>query len=201
MKPIFIALAFLLVAAAMRLAASFEISLVNFSPLMALALCGGIYLRARAAWLLPLGILITSDILLNLRYGSSVFGAGEFLRYACYAAAIGIGFAVARRKSWTTIAAGSLGCAVLFYLVTNTGSWLMSPGYVKTGAGWWQALTVGHPGFPPTLLFFRNSLISDLVFTGLFAVTMEWQARRAGLPSLLGSPAPAATRPAEDPVG
>ena len=198
MRPIFIALAFLLVAAAMRLAASYEISLVNFSPLMALALCGGIYLRTKAAWLLPLGILITSDILLNLRYGSALFGAGELLRYACYGAAIGIGFAVARRKSWTTIAAGALGCALLFYLVTNTGSWLMSPAYAKTGAGWWQALTVGQPGFPPTILFFRNSLISDLVFTGLFAVTMEWQARRAGLPSLLDRSPWSGSRPLQD---
>ena len=45
--------------------------------------------------------------------------------------------------------------------------------YLPNAAGWWQAMTVGLPGFPPTLVFFRNSLVSDLLFTGLFAGAME----------------------------
>ncbi|MFM9031283.1 MAG: DUF6580 family putative transport protein, partial [Opitutaceae bacterium] len=49
----------------------------------------------------------------------------------------------------------------------------------RTAAGWWQALTVGRPEFPPTLFFFRNTLVGDLVFTGLFAGAMEFAARRA----------------------
>ena len=51
--------------------------------------------------------------------------------------------------------------------------------------GWWQAMTVGHPEFPPTLFFFRNTLVSDLLFTGVFALAMEWAAARACQPSLL----------------
>ena len=57
--------------------------------------------------------------------------------------------------------------------------------YAKTLAGWWQAMTVGHPEFPPTLLFFRNTLASDLLFTGIFVLAMESAALRAGQPSLL----------------
>jgi hypothetical protein len=57
--------------------------------------------------------------------------------------------------------------------------------YVKTAAGWWQAITVGRPEFPPTLFFFRNTLLSDLLFTGIFAQVMEYAAYRAGQPSLL----------------
>ena len=45
------------------------------------------------------------------------------------------------------------------------------PDYAKTIPGWWQALTIGVPGFPPTLLFFRNTLLSDLLFTALFVAT------------------------------
>jgi hypothetical protein len=56
---------------------------------------------------------------------------------------------------------------------------------VKSAAGWWQAMTVGRPEFPPTLFFFRNTLVSDLIFTGLFAGAFEFAARRAGRPSLL----------------
>jgi hypothetical protein len=46
-------------------------------------------------------------------------------------------------------------------------------------------MTVGHPEFPPTLFFFRNSLASDFFFTGLFALAMEYQALRHEQPSLL----------------
>jgi hypothetical protein len=46
-------------------------------------------------------------------------------------------------------------------------------------------MTMGHPEYPPTLFFFRNTLVSDLLFTGIFAMAMEWSARRAGEASLL----------------
>ena len=65
-----------------------------------------------------------------------------------------------------------LGCSVLFYLVTNSVSWLGDAYYAKTLAGWWQAMTVGHPEYPPTLWFFRNTLVGDLLFTGVFALVM-----------------------------
>ena len=47
-------------------------------------------------------------------------------------------------------------------------------------------MTVGHPEYPPTLLFFRNSLASDVFFTAMFAMVMEYQALRKEQPSLLG---------------
>jgi hypothetical protein len=63
-------------------------------------------------------------------------------------------------------------------LITNTVDWYFDAPiplsvqlYPKTFAGWIQALTVGHPGFPPTYLFLRNTIISDLLFTSLFLVT------------------------------
>jgi hypothetical protein len=33
-------------------------------------------------------------------------------------------------------------------------------------------MTIGHVEFPPTLWFFRNTLIGDLLFTGVFALVM-----------------------------
>lgn len=52
-------------------------------------------------------------------------------------------------------------------------------------------MTVGRPEFPPTLLFFRNTFVSDLLFTGIFALAMEYAALRAGRPNLLGKRAAA----------
>jgi hypothetical protein len=44
----------------------------------------------------------------------------------------------------------------------------MDAGYAKTLAGWIQALTTGRPGYPPTWEFFRGTLLSGGIFTGLF---------------------------------
>ncbi|MEY3774629.1 MAG: hypothetical protein RLZZ129_1409 [Verrucomicrobiota bacterium] len=183
------ALVLILLAAAYRIFAAWEPSLVNFSPLMALAFCGAVYFRSRALWLVPFAALTLSDLYLN-HYYATQFGyewtaGGALVRTACFAAALGLGWLVAQRKNWLNLFSGALGGALLFYLVTNTASWAGDALYAKTAAGWWQALTVGHPQFPPTLVFFRNSLVSDLLFTGLFALTMEYAALRRQQPSLL----------------
>gem|GEM_PF-5389278 len=34
-----------------------------------------------------------------------------------------------------------------------------------------QALPLGHPGFPPTHLLLRNTLLSDLLFTALLPIS------------------------------
>ncbi|MDG2124433.1 MAG: hypothetical protein P8J87_12080, partial [Verrucomicrobiales bacterium] len=58
-------------------------------------------------------------------------------------------------------------------VVTNTVACIGSPYAPQSLAGWWQSLTVGVPGFPPPLVFFRNSLIGDAVFTSLFLVCVR----------------------------
>ena len=99
--------------------------------------------------------------------------------------ALGLGRWVAQQKTWLNLFSGTLGGAVFFYLVTNTQSWWTDLGYAKTAAGWWQAMTVGHPEYAPTLLFFRNSLASDFLFVAAFVLVMEFRALRAAQPSLL----------------
>jgi len=183
------AVVIILAAAGYRILAVYNTELSNFTPLMALAFCGAVYLRPRTWWLVPFAALVLSDLWINHVYRTEYgYGYGQVqmaLRIVCFAGALGLGLLVARRKSWLNLFSGALGGAVLFYLVTNTASWAGDAHYAKTAAGWWQAMTVGHPEFPPTLFFFRNSLLSDLLFTGLFAVVMETRALRAGQPSLL----------------
>lgn len=184
------ALTLILLAVVYRIVGAWNPDLVNFSPLMALAFCGGVYFRNRLLWLVPFVALILSDFYLN-HYHATQFGyawdvPGFVVRMACFALALGFGVLVSRRKNWLNLFSGSLGGAVAFYLATNTISWFTDAGYAHTAAGWWQAMTVGHPEFAPTLTFFRNTLVSDLLFTGVFALTMEYAARRAGRPSLLG---------------
>ena len=186
------ALLLLVLAAGWRIVALHEPALSNFSPLMALAFCGGVYFRNRWLRLVPFAALSLTDLYID-RYYAAEYGyqwtaGGAVLRTRCFAAALGHRLLVARRRNWPNLFAGALGGALLFYLVTNTASWSGDAGYARTAAGWWQAMTVGHPEFPPTLMFFRNTLASDLLFTGLFAAAMEWVRLRRGESSLFRSP-------------
>ena len=75
--------------------------------------------------------------------------------------------------------------SVIFYAITNGFSWLSDPGYAKNLAGLIQALTVGLPQYSstPTWMFFRNSLVSDLVFTALFVLCVRFSRNAETAPS------------------
>lgn len=89
---------------------------------------------------------------------------------------------------------GGLLGAVVFYFVTNTAAWLQNPEYPKTLAGWFQALTTGIPGLPPTWAFFRNTLLSGGLFSGLFVGAMKLS---EGAESAREKEAPTADAPEE----
>lgn len=175
-----LAIGILIFAAAFRVIRAVALpELPNFSPLMAIAFCGGLFLPAGLAIVIPLVALIASDIFLNLNAGLGALGAAELLRYSCYAFAIAAGLWIRQRGAgagW--IAGGVLANAVVFYIVTNTAAWIGNPLYSQSLAGWVQSLTLGIPGFAPTWMFFRNSLISDALFTGLFVTAMHFAALR-----------------------
>jgi hypothetical protein len=93
-------------------------------------------------------------------------------RYLALAAIVAIGFALRNRASLGTVLPATILGSGIFYIVTNTASWLTWPGYAGSFAGWLQALTTGLPGYPPTWMFFRSTLLSDLLFSGLFVFCM-----------------------------
>ncbi len=146
----------------------------GFSAIYALAFCGAVYFRGAVAWWLPFGTLVASDIILNVFfYAEPVIGPWTFVSYGAFALIILIGRQFKTSDSWLKLLSGGLMGAVLFYLITNTFSWMENIAYAKSFAGWIQALTVGEPGYPPTWVFFRNSLLSGGLFTGLFVGSMK----------------------------
>lgn len=187
--PLVAALAILVLAAGWRVLAVHAPALSNFAPLMALTFCGAVYFRDKRMWLVPFAALTISDLFLD-HYYASTFGEqwtwpSVAVRLVCFALALPLGYWVSQHKTWLNLFSGALAGSLAFYLATNTDAWIRDPYYMKNAAGWWQALTVGRPEFPPTLFFFRNTLVSDLVFTGMFAFAMEFAASRAKQPSLL----------------
>jgi hypothetical protein len=149
----------------------------NFSAAYAVAFCAGVYFPPRLRWILPLGTTLVLDILLNRYYDQPFLQVGLWIfilvKLAAFAGIIWIGTWFQKKNSLVSLIGGGILGAIVFYLVTNFASWLYDPAYPKTLAGLFQALTSGVPGLPPTWTFFRNTLLSGGLFTGLFAGAMK----------------------------
>jgi hypothetical protein len=146
----------------------------NFSAAYALAFCAGVYFPRRLAWWVPLGTLCITDVVMNVfYYGVPPLDDRMAGNYLAYAAAIFLGQRFKPTASWLALLCGGIGGAIVFYFVTNSVSWITDPAYPKTLWGWIQALTVGTPGWPHTWEFFRNTMLSGGLFTGLFAGAMK----------------------------
>ena len=148
--------------------------LPNLSPLGALFFCGmacfgwrGVVLPA-AAWLVTYPI---TNLMQGYPIGTELFS--PLLGFACM---VGLA-AFFRNAKGVSIFGGSLLAAVLFYLVTNSLSWLVDPLYApKSLATLGQAMWTGLPGYAPTWTFFRNALAAQAVFTALFLVAQTGMA-------------------------
>lgn len=152
----------------------------DFSVVYAFVFCAGVFFPKPLVWWLPFLTILLTDLALNFYYqfkGYPVWNPPDLanlgFNYAAYAVLLFLGRGFKPRTPlWQLIGGGLLG-AILFYLITNTASWLFnpyhSPEYSRNLAGWIIALTKGINGFPPTLEFFRNTLLSGGLFTALFA--------------------------------
>lgn len=154
----------------------------NFSVAYAFTFCAGVYFRGALAWWLPLTVLLATDLGLNCYYQAKFPGADVWslpnlanlaFNYIAYAALILLGRQFKPRSSLWRLVGGGLFGAILFYLITNTAAWFFNPfhapEYTRTLAGWIIALTRGTGDYPSTWEFFRNTLLSGGLFTGLFA--------------------------------
>ena len=152
--------------------------LPGFTPLAAVALCAGVYLPRRLALVIPLGILLLTDALIDAHYGAHFFSALTLVNYALLAAVGLFGMSLRHAVPGLTrpgrVLAATLAGSVFFYAASNTLVWLGAPAYPQTAAGLFQALTVGLPQFsPPAYVFFRNGLVSDLLYSMVFVACVR----------------------------
>ena len=146
----------------------------NFSAAHALLFCAAFWLPGWMGWVLPLATIIVTDILLNVfAYDVTVLDPRLVTNWMVLALFVVLAKWLARRRSYGRVFLGTLFGALLFYLVSNSVSWMVNPAYARTIAGWVQALTVGLPGFPPTWMFGLKTLLGTGLFTGLFAGAMK----------------------------
>ena len=149
--------------------------LSNFAPLAAIALCSAAYFPKKYKFSVPLVTLFISDVLINFRYGAPLLDPQIVVRYVALALVGCIGVVLQNRASLKTLLPASILGSTIFFAITNAFSWMSDPGYVKNFSGLVQSLTVGLPQYSttPSWMFFRNSLVSDLLFTLFFVLCMN----------------------------
>ncbi|MBI3290537.1 hypothetical protein HYZ78_04025 [Candidatus Microgenomates bacterium] len=126
----------------------------NFAPITAMALFGGAYLNSRYALIVPLAAMFVSDIFIGF-HSTMPFVYASFLLSGL------IGLRLRNHKNVLNVVAASFGASVLFFLITNFGVWLVGGLYPHTGSGLVQCFINAIP-------FFRNTVLGDFFYTGLF---------------------------------
>ncbi len=175
--------------------------------------CAGVFFPRSVSLWLPFVVMLATDLGLNIYYQHSnpandVWSASNLanlsFNYVAYFILILLGRRFRPTSALPKIISGGIFGAILFYLITNTASWLFNPfhnpEYTKTIAGWLIALTKGVGGYPSTLEFFRNTLLSGGIFTALFAATAKFSPAESPAEKHAGQTAPAAeTEPLTEP--
>ena len=138
----------------------------NFAPIGAIALFGGCYIvNKRLAFILPIGVMFFSDILMQIVNGNG-FHPIMLWVYASFACITLLGFLLRGREQRQTIMVASLVGSILFFVITNFGQW--ATGYYGYGNGSLvQSFVAAIPFFKGTIM---GDLFYNLVLFGSFAL-------------------------------
>jgi hypothetical protein len=156
----------------------------NFAPLNAIALFSGAYIiRKPIAFLVPLLFVWIGDMMVSyFHYGRLVvFYDGFYWQYLTYILIVLLGSSILlNRIKPLRVLSGGLLASVLFFLLTNFGSWLTFNMYPMTWQGLMACYVAGIP-------FFKQTLLSDLVYIVFLFGSFEWL--RRSRPALMGAQA------------
>jgi len=127
----------------------------NFTPIAAMALFGGAYFsKKHLAFLIPLGALLISDLILG-------FHQWMIAVYVSFALVVGIGFLLKQRIKVGTVLLATLSSSILFFIITNFAMWVGSPFYPQNFTGLIECYTLALP-------FFNNGIMGDVFFSTIF---------------------------------
>ncbi len=143
----------------------------NFAPIAAMALFGGCYLNKRYALVVPLIAMFISDYFLGF-HNTMPFVYGSFVIAGV------IGLWLKSHKTLFNVIAATFISSLLFFLITNFGVWFVGKLYTKTFDGLIQSYFFAIP-------FFRNTLLGDLFYVGLFFGSYELILRLISKPAIV----------------
>lgn len=134
----------------------------NFTPVAAIALFSGAYLKKKYAILVPLLLMAVSDIFIGM-HNVLIFTWGSFILTAF------LGKTIQKRKSIMPVFGMSLISSLVFFLITNFGVWAMG-WYPQNLKGLIDCYVMGIP-------FLRDFTISTLIYSAVFFTAYELIAR------------------------
>jgi hypothetical protein len=127
---------------------------MNFAPITALALFGGVYLDKKHTFIVPIAAMLISDYFIGF-YSGMTWVYSSFVAIGC------IGLWLRNHRGIGTTIAATFAGSILFFIVTNFGVWMASQvSYPHTVAGLVQCYVAAIP-------FFRNSLFGDFFYVGV----------------------------------
>ena len=125
----------------------------NFTAIGAIALFSGAYLNKKYAYVVPLALMIISDIFLGF-HNVVIFTWGGFILITL------LGAWLKKKRSVARTLLFSLISAALFYIISNFGVWLM---------GWYPRNLDGLiKCYIMALPFLRNFTLATVLYTALF---------------------------------
>jgi ABC-type proline/glycine betaine transport system permease subunit len=125
----------------------------NFTPVAAIALFAGVYLNKKQALIVPLILMVVSDMFLGM-HNVVIFTWGSFALVTL------LGFWAKNHKTFLGIVSTAVVSSALFYVVTNFGVWAMG-WYPQTAKGLLDCYILGLP-------FLRVFSVATLVYTVVF---------------------------------
>ena len=128
----------------------------NFTPIIAMSIFAGCYLRNKWAVFLPILAMLVSDYFIGF-YNFQVMAAV----YIAVALAFSLGWYLRSRKKWFNVALAALVSSLAFFFITNFAVWAFFDWYPHTWAGLYICFILAVP-------FFRNTLIGNLFYTTVF---------------------------------
>jgi len=143
----------------------------NFAPIGAIALFGGAALGWRTALWVTLSVLVFSDLVIG-------FYPGIGWTWLSFSLIVGLGAVVRVLPSVWRAPVGALGSSIVFFIVSNFGTWVASGMYSHDAAGLIQCYIMAIP-------FYKASLLSDLLFGsflfGAYATAIASSPKRTGM--------------------
>ena len=153
----------------------------NFTPIAGMALLGGGYYNKRIlAFIVPILVLFVTDFVLNNTLYRAFFPDVEgivffsnfmIFTYIGTAGIVLIGMGLLKKVTAPRILGGALFSTILFFLITNFGSWATGTMYPKTGGGLIASYIAGLP-------FMSGHLIGNLVFSFILFTAFELITKR-----------------------
>ena len=131
----------------------------NFTPVIALALFGGVYLKQKHMIIFLIALLAITDIILGF-HPTMIFTWGSVLLIGT------LGYWLRNQNKILTTFVGGTISALLFFMATNFGVWLIMDIYPKTLAGLLSSYTMAIP-------FFRSTISSTLIYGVMLFGTYE----------------------------